>query len=427
MGLSALKHHGLISIAALAVTIGGSAQLAAAYQPATQADAPGPEVVDAPDEGPISATITGVEGNAGVRILGTEQWLRAEVGMKLNEGDEVRTSHKSAVRFVIPPDQTITLDRLGTVQLLKSNFADGKYNTDIGMKYGRTRYDIEAAGREHDARVRSPSSVLAIRGTKVMLFDQPPFVPEAQSLTGRAFFRDARKQVSVGARNGNKVKVSSDKEDAAQTALAGGVINPRGSDSALTPADNRFGFSPAVFARLQEQGGVFEIIGQANNQSIIDSLSFIGTVAGEQPQFNFSFIGSPSANVNLSILTPAGDTITVANGFDNRSPSGGLYLLDINADTLGQGGVDDVVYDDPDFPGPRGVYTITSTLVSGTNATGQLIVLTDRLSSTPGQFGPRTQTLTTENPTATIQVNLTDSDVNQIQRLSRTQGAKRKR
>ncbi len=117
----------------------------------------------------------------------------------------------------------------------------------------------------------------------------------------------------------------------------------------------------------------------------------------------------------------------MANGFDNRSPSGGLYLLDINADTLGQGGVDDVVYDDPDFPGPRGVYTITSTLVSGTNATGQLIVLTDRLSSTPGQFGPRTQTLTTENPTATIQVNLTDSDVNQIQRLSRTQGAKRKR
>jgi len=390
---------------------------ALAYQPQPATQNIADPAATAPAEGPITAVVDGVEGTVAVRIKGAEKWERAAVGMQLNEGDEIRTGVRSAVRFVIPPDQTITVDRLGVVQLLRSNFENGKYNTDIGMKYGRTRYDIEAAGRQHDAKVRSPSSVLAIRGTKVMLFDQPPFVPEAQSLTGRAFFRDVRKQVAVGSKGGGKAKVTADRDNAAQVALAGAVVNPNGSDGAQSRADNLLGFSPAVFAKLQAQGGVFEILGQANNQSIIDSLSFVGSVAGAQPEFNFSFAGSPFTNVDLSILTPAGDTITVANDFNNRAPSGAAYLLSGDTDATGVGGIDIVVYDDPFQPAPKGVYTITSTLVSGSNATGQLLVQTDKLSSTPGQFGPVTQTLTTGNPTASIQVNLQGSAVSGAQRV----------
>jgi hypothetical protein len=356
-----------------------------------------------------------------VRVKGADQWVRAEIGMALNEGDEIRTGVRSAVRFVIPPDQTITLDRLGVVQLLRSNFQDGKYNTDIGMKYGRTRYDIEAAGRQHDAKVRSPSSVLAIRGTKVMLFDQPPFVPEAQSLTGRAMFRDARKQVNVGARNGRKAKVNAEADNAAQVALGSAVVNPRGgTGSALTASDNRFGFSPAVFTKLQEQGGVFEILGQANNQAIVDSLSFGAVVAGEQPEFNFSFAGAALANVNLSILTPAGDTITVANDFNNRSPSGGLYLLNNDTDVVGTGGIDIVVYDDPFQVAPKGKYVVTSTLVSGGAVTGQLLVQTDKQSSNPGVLGPITQTLTPANPTTTFELTLNENTVSQGQSITQS-------
>ena len=54
------------------------------------------------------------------------------------------------------------------------------------MKYGRTHYDIEGAGLEHQSSIISPSSTLAVRGTNVSLFDQPPFKPEAISYTGRA-------------------------------------------------------------------------------------------------------------------------------------------------------------------------------------------------------------------------------------------------
>ena len=125
----------------------------------------------------LEATITGVEGLVQVRANENEPWVKAEVGMKLNELAEFRTGPKSAVRFVIPPDQTITLDRLGTLKLLQAVNDNGKLQTRLGMKYGRTRFDIEAAGREHDATIASPSSTLAVRGTQVSSYDQAPFPP----------------------------------------------------------------------------------------------------------------------------------------------------------------------------------------------------------------------------------------------------------
>src|SRR2546421_56146 len=84
------------------------------------------------------------------------------------------------------------------VEILRANFENGKVFTDLGMKYGRTRYDIEAAAREHDAKVRSPSSVLAVRGTQFIAQDEAPFPARAVSLDGRVMFRDAKKLVAFG-------------------------------------------------------------------------------------------------------------------------------------------------------------------------------------------------------------------------------------
>src|SRR5688500_3882985 len=117
------------------------------------------------------------------------------VGMTVGEGAEFRTGPRSAVQFEIPPGQTITLDRLGTVKRIEAVRTEGSIKTDLGMRYGRVRYDVEAAGVSHDATIHSPSSSLAVRGTQVSLYDQAPFVPEAVSLTGRAQFRNLRKQV----------------------------------------------------------------------------------------------------------------------------------------------------------------------------------------------------------------------------------------
>jgi hypothetical protein len=143
----------------------------------------------------IQATIVAIDGHVQVRMSHDAAWQTAKEQMVLNEGAEIRTGPHSTVQFVIPPDQTITLDRLGTLEILRSNFENGKIMTDLGMKYGRTRYDIDAHGQLHDAKVHSPGAVLAIRGTHVSLYDQPPYAPQAESFTGRALFGFRRRQI----------------------------------------------------------------------------------------------------------------------------------------------------------------------------------------------------------------------------------------
>jgi len=174
----------------------------------------------------MTGRITGVEGIVQLRDAEDQPWRRAAVDMTVNENTEFRTGPKSAVRFVIPPDQTITLDRLGTVKLLQAVNNNGKVVTNLGMEYGRTRYDIEAAGVEHQSTISSPNSTLAVRGTKVSLYDQPPFRPEAVSLTGRASFRDGKKQLAFGGKNKGKATVNADEPNAASSALALAVVDP---------------------------------------------------------------------------------------------------------------------------------------------------------------------------------------------------------
>src|SRR6266581_9671067 len=125
--------------------------------------------------GPMAITVTGVEGNVQVREGSDKPWQKAVVGMAVTEGAEFRTGPRSAVRVLIPPDQTITLDRLGVVKLMQAIQQGNVVKTKVGMPYGRTRYDIEEAGIEHQSQLVSPSSTLAIRGTRVSIYDQPPF------------------------------------------------------------------------------------------------------------------------------------------------------------------------------------------------------------------------------------------------------------
>ena len=112
--------------------------------------------------GALTVKVTGVKGIVQFRTAPDQKWEKASEGTQLTEGAELRTGPRSAVQFMIGDDQVVTLDRLGTIQILRADFESGKVFTDLGMKYGRTRYDIDSAAREHDAKVRSPSSVLAV-------------------------------------------------------------------------------------------------------------------------------------------------------------------------------------------------------------------------------------------------------------------------
>jgi hypothetical protein len=78
--------------------------------------------------------------------------------------------------------------------------------------------------------------VLTIRGTKVSIFDQPPFVPQAVSLTGRAMFADARKSVAFGGKS--KTVVRADKDTSAALLISQSYVDPTLA-GARTPAEQR--------------------------------------------------------------------------------------------------------------------------------------------------------------------------------------------
>src|SRR4051812_22274049 len=81
----------------------------------------------------LKATVTGVEGMAQVRAADGQPWQRAAVGMELNEDAELRTGPRSAIRFTIPPDHTVIVDRLGSIKLLQAVNDNGLMKTSVGM------------------------------------------------------------------------------------------------------------------------------------------------------------------------------------------------------------------------------------------------------------------------------------------------------
>lgn len=210
----------------------------------------GASVVHAQEEGAAPATTTAaaadgvlrvrvveVAGMVQVRDSADAPWRAAVVGDEVTEGAEFRTGPRSQVVCVIDPDQTIVLDRLGTVAIAEAVREQGVARTDLVMKYGRTEYSIEEAGQKHDATIRSPSSTLAVRGTEVSLYDQPPFAPVAQSFVGRAQYTDARRKTALGTST-QGARLRANREDAADTALGDSTVDPR-YGGLRSPAESR--------------------------------------------------------------------------------------------------------------------------------------------------------------------------------------------
>lgn len=244
---------------------------------------------------PLTGRITGVRGLVEVKVNEKAAWEPAKVDMVVDEGAEFRTGLRSAVQIVIDPDQIITLDRLGTLKLLTAvRQASGKLKTDIGMKYGRTRYDIAAGGLEHESTIRSPNSTLAVRGTKVSLTDTRPFPPEAVSLIGRAEFQSFKREV-VAFGGKAKTKIDSAQGTAAGTAFSLSVVDPSIS-LARDPAEQ------ALLADVLSRGATITLDRQTGFRTVSG-----GTVPSDKEIVsllpgNLNFVLRWGGNANLDLL-----------------------------------------------------------------------------------------------------------------------------
>jgi hypothetical protein len=286
---------------------------APASAPAAPAPPPGATV--------LQVTVAEVHGNVQVRGGDDQPWQPAKAGMVVNEGAEFRTGPRSSVRCTIPPDQSFTLDRLGTVKVLQALRDGNKLHTDMVMKYGRTKYSVEAAGLEHEGTIASPSGTLAVRGTVVSLYDQPPFVPEAASYTGQARFRDAHRQLSVGSKGGGLVTVQGDKDSAADTALSAGVTDPKYA-GARTSAESD------LIANQVARGGVvsFDPIARITVITNATPISNDAELAHSLPgKLNFVARWFGPADVNLSVFTEFGNPTTLLFSGKTFEPDEFLY------------------------------------------------------------------------------------------------------
>jgi hypothetical protein len=326
-----------------------------AQEDAAPATAPAAEPTTSPTTTPagesLIVVVAEVRGLVRVRNSPGEPWQKAVVGMQLGEGAEFQTGPKSACVCTIGNDQTIVLDRLGVVSVAEAVRRGGTVRTDLLMKYGRTEYEIQAAGAKHDATIRSPSSTLAVRGTRVNLYDQPPFTPSAESYTGRAVYQYAKRQTVLGG-PGRGAIVRSDRGSAAESALGETVVDP-GIQEARTSSDAKLietEVSRGALANFNERTGITVIKGGAGppgdaelGQFLPGRFNVIARWTGNQdlnlildPEFfpadeilnNVGFFADQGAD---EILFPGfGQNVTATGGrtdFDHRAgPNGGFEV-----------------------------------------------------------------------------------------------------
>jgi hypothetical protein len=257
-------------------------------------------------QGPMTAFVEEVHGNVRVRTTPDDPWKPAAVNMQLPEGAEIQTSMHSSVRCSIPPDQFFVLDRATKLRIGQAIADGGKIRTDLQMKYGRTQFQIEAAGLEHQATISSPGSTLAIRGTNVALENTAPFDPVATSYTGRARFFTNNRQISVGSAGGSRVVTDAAARDAADAALVASVIDPKFS-GARTDAENK------LIANEQARGATFGFDTTTNIPIIVNGP---GPIKNEQQliqslpgRLDFVARWTGNVDVNLEIFTEHGDPV----------------------------------------------------------------------------------------------------------------------
>ena len=309
------RNHALIPL--LAITLACPAAQAFQTAPTVQ-----PSTGTTPTTQLLRARITAVRGLVEVRASETQDWQPARVDMIVDEGAEFRTGPRSAVQFQIPPAHTITIDRLGVVKLLTAIQRAGKVKTDLGMKYGRTDYNIAVGGVEHESTIRSPNSTLAVRGTVFSVTDERPFPPTAVSFQGRVQYQALKRQtVAFGGKG--KAKVKGDKNNAAESRYDETYVDP-------AIANARDAAEQQLIANLISTGAVVSLDRQSGIRvvkggSVPADRDLLPLLPGN---LNFVLRWQGNANLDFSVGTLRGNEVVYPAAGLTHSKSGGSIPFD---------------------------------------------------------------------------------------------------
>ncbi len=354
----------------------------------------------APTEGAaLKAEIKGIKGSVQVRESETGAWKAAKLGDVLTAGAAIRTGLASAVQLHIEPGHTITIDRLGVVELINLVKEKGIIKTDVGMKYGRTRYDVEAGGAVHDAKIHTPGTTLAIRGTSTGT-QSDAFTDSTWVLHGVVDNTNKlrREMVRIDGNTGKAV-VTSDLVTPVAFAKNKAKNDGKGDFAGRQLADSLVVEQYASGKLDDKQGGVEESQKWARR----DGFQFAGVgVFGDV--FDIDIFWSPAdtvADVDLIITDPLGATLNPKGNHVVRSgqPTQGQFTGSPVDDNGSLGSGFETAQYGPVLP--VGSFLVTVKHISGDAASG---FIEPRLQSS-GSFGFETFDVDSSSPQARFLVN----------------------
>jgi hypothetical protein len=278
--------------------------LLAAFTAGVRAQQPATGPATAPATAPAAdvVIITAVDGMARARTGPAADWQLAAVGMRLPVGAEISTGPRGRVTCSIPPGEEFVVDRMSNVTVLEAERRGNRQRTRLIMEYGRTAARVQAAGIQHDMRIRTPATTASVRGTEYTVYDQPPFAPELRTYTGLVDYRFAKRQLSVG-----KGGRSRGGRPSAETALLASVVDPS-TANARTNAD------AALIANEVSRGAVVEynptlrlneIRGGAGPQS---DAQLLNSLPG---RLNFVLRWGQNADVDIFVTVQPGDQFDI--------------------------------------------------------------------------------------------------------------------
>jgi len=112
------------------------------------------------------ATIASVEGTVNVQSAETGKWTAGEAGMKLFEGDVVKTGTRSKVVIELDDGSVTQLTSLSNMTMEKMRRGLRGKSTDLDMEVGKSWMKVKKLDQKRDKfNVSTPTAVAGVRGT----------------------------------------------------------------------------------------------------------------------------------------------------------------------------------------------------------------------------------------------------------------------
>lgn len=116
-------------------------------------------------------SIKKLSGDAAV-LRGTET-IKPAAGMRLNEGDIVRTGENSSVGIIFKDSTLFSVGQKSEVVITKYLFEpkDDQYAFSLNMKKGTAVYESGRMGKlsPESVKIHTPKATIGVRGTKFMV------------------------------------------------------------------------------------------------------------------------------------------------------------------------------------------------------------------------------------------------------------------